>query len=199
MFRKIIIKISFLTLAIHFIVTGLAPGRARPEYVGVDGCRKCHESPSIGSQYKIWASTPHAAAYSSLRSVRAIEIGKKTGIREPSRDKRCIKCHATGGGKNMDIIGEGVGCEACHGPGSLYRDFDNHASFDSRENAYKKAIGLGMYPIIGDDHIKARERLCRHCHTEKRPCITREELLDKSKRELPLSIIADFIYNHPVR
>ncbi|MCU0821388.1 MAG: cytochrome c family protein [Spirochaetes bacterium] len=197
------LKIIMIPLLALFLLTingaPINSGKAKPEFIGIDACKKCHDSPAIGSQYKIWAATPHAKAYQTLLTEEAKAAGKKYNMEDPSNDARCLSCHSTGSGKNMGIVSEGVGCEACHGPGSLYKDFDNHASFDSRENAYRKAIMLGMYPVIGDDSIKAREKLCRHCHTEKRLCITREDLTKKDKRELPLSIIADFIYRHPLR
>ncbi len=184
---------------LYIFISPVDSDSVKPAFIGIDACRKCHDSTSIGSQYKIWAATPHAKAYQTLLTEGAKAAGKTNGIAEPQKDIKCLSCHATGSGKNPQIVSEGVGCEACHGPGSLYNDFDNHASFDSRENAYRKAINLGMYPIIGDDCIKAREKLCRHCHNEKRLCITREDLTKKDKRELPLSIIADFIYRHPLR
>ncbi len=196
--RAAVVVLVVLVL-LQILVNSVESRRVKSSYVGVDACKKCHGSTSIGSQYKIWAATPHAGASQTLSSGKALKIGQKYGINTPSKDLKCLKCHATGGGKNPDTISEGVGCEACHGPGSRYRDFDNHASFDSRENAYRKAIRLGMYPIIGDDSIKAREKLCRHCHTQKRLCMD-WNTKDKSKlRELPLSLIADFIYRHPVR
>lgn len=192
---KILIIIAILLL----FVISLESKRIRATFVGIDACKRCHDNDSIGDQYKLWASTPHANAFQSLRSVIAMQIAKKYDIKKPSEDRRCLKCHATGGGKNPDIIYEGVGCEACHGPGSRYKDFDNHASFDNRKNAYKKAIRLGMYPIIGDDHIKGREKLCRYCHNAKRLCITNEDIVNKKNRPLPLTIIADFIYKHSLR
>ena len=196
--KKIIIPV-FLLFLFEISAISIKSGNARPEFIGIEACRKCHDSTSIGSQHKIWAATPHAKAFQTLLTEEGQTAGKKYNIEQPSKDVKCLSCHATGSGKNPKIVSEGVGCEACHGPGSLYNDFDNHASFDNRENAYRKATLLGMYPIIGDDSIKAREKLCRHCHNEKRLCITRDDLTKNDKKELPLSIIADFIYIHPLR
>lgn len=172
--------------------------KAVPTWVGMGVCRKCHESNAIGNQYKAWASTPHAKTYQMLSSARAFEVGKKYGIAAPSDSPECLKCHTTGGGRIESLNAEGVGCEACHGPGSLYFEFSNHASFESRENAYRRAVTRGMYPIVGIDGIKAREKVCRHCHAENRPCLpdTPEE---RKRQKLPLSLIADFVFKHPAR
>ncbi len=196
---KIISIIFIFTTCFQVFVTSLESRRNRSTYVGIYACKKCHDSESIGSQHKIWAASPHAKAYQTLESVKAKHVAAMYKIKNPTKEKKCLKCHSTGGGRNLEIVREGVGCEACHGPGSRYYDFDNHASFDNKANAYKKAIRLGMYPIIGDDSIKAREKLCRHCHNSKRLCITDEDRSNKKYKPLPLSIIADFIYKHPLR
>lgn len=176
------------------------PARANATFVGNKICRKCHDSDGIGNQYKIWSGTPHAKAYQILASnnPRAMEFAKRAGVGSPQEDGRCLKCHATGGGRENAVREDGVGCEACHGPGSIYFEFSNHASFDNRENAYRKAVKLGMYPIIGLEGIKAREKVCRHCHREERPCYP-DSVEERKRQTLPLSIIADFIYRHPVR
>lgn len=168
-----------------------------PTFIGIDKCRKCHSSNQIGNQIKIWSASPHAKAYHVLMIGRARKIAKKFSISTPHNDVRCLKCHTTGGGKSEATKTEGVGCEACHGPGSKYYEFSNHASFVNRDNSYKKAIRLGMYPIIGIDSIKLREKLCKSCHSDKRPCIP-TELSEKKRQQLPLSLIADFIFRHSV-
>ncbi len=195
--RALIIAFSIILLLI--LIVPSESKRVKSTFIGIKVCRKCHESSAIGAQYSIWAATPHARAFQTLSTKDAVKIAQKNGIGNPLNAKKCLKCHATGGGRNPEIVSEGVGCEACHGPGSRYFDFDNHASFNSRDNAYRKAITLGMYPIIGDDSIKARERLCRHCHTNKRPCMQWDKASNNGQKELPLSIIADFIYRHPLR
>ncbi len=174
--------------------------RATATHVGIKMCRKCHESDGIGNQYKIWSGTPHAKAYQVLapNNPRAAEYGKKVGVANPQEDVRCLRCHTTGGGRASETREEGVGCEACHGPGSLYFEFSNHASFDNREAAYRKAVRLGMYPIIGIEGIKAREKLCLHCHRDERPCYP-ESVEEQKRQRLSLSIIANFIYRHPIR
>lgn len=193
---------SFVHILATFIIISsmgiLISAMTIPRYTGIDVCRKCHESNAIGNQYAVWAASPHANAYRILSSTKANDIAVKHSIENPSLDRRCLKCHTTGGGKIEKTAKEGVGCEACHGPGGDYYEFSNHASFTNRDAAYRKAVKLGMYPIIGIDGIKAREKLCRHCHHENRPCYPKDPA-EQERQKLPLQLIADFIFKHPVR
>jgi len=68
------------------------------------------------------------------------------------------------------VIREGVGCEACHGPGSEYHTASNHVDYSSRENGYRRALKTGMYPVLGIDSLKTREKMCLSCHKNSRPC-----------------------------
>lgn len=196
------------TIIIFFVCSGIIlfvgdevyPRRRTPDYVGVDVCKKCHGMESIGNQYKVWSTSNHANAFVRLKSAKAVEIAGKIGIETPQDDLKCLKCHTTGGGKSEKVKNEGVGCEACHGPGSEYFEFSNHASFIDRDGAYKKAVSLGMYPILGVEGIKARERVCKNCHRDTRPCAP-VDIEEKKRRELSLSIIADLPskLRHPLR
>ncbi len=176
----------------------LPQNRRFPTFIGMQVCKKCHEAEGIGNQYKSWKSNPHARAFQVLSGEKALAIALKKGVRSPSEERTCLKCHTTGGGKIEETRKEGVGCEACHGPGSLYHEFSNHASFTNREQAYRKAVSLGMYPIVGIDGIKSREKLCRYCHNDERPCLP-ENPVERKRQKLPLSLIADFIFKHPIR
>lgn len=175
-----------------------APQKKRfPSFIGIESCKKCHEAAAIGNQYGMWLSSPHAKAYQTLTTQKAVDIAEKAAAGAPVESMQCLKCHTTGGGKTDATRTEGVGCEACHGPGSIYHDFSNHASFESRENSYRKAVSLGMYPILKLEGIKAREKLCRYCHTAERACFP-ENPDERRRQNLPLSLIADFPYRHPV-
>ncbi len=192
----------FFLTALPFF-TGLRSGlsgRVRADFVGADVCRKCHGIEAIGNQYRIWAASLHASAYVVLKGGKGREIGQRAGLDSPHTDYKCLKCHTTGGGKREQVRTEGVGCEACHGPGSEYFEFSNHASFLDRESAYRKAVGLGMYPILGVKGIKAREKLCKNCHQEERPCAP-TDIEEKKRRRLSLSVIADLPtkLKHPLR
>jgi hypothetical protein len=79
-------------------------------YVGSSSCRDCHEP-----QFRQWRRTSHASAMRTL-------IGRRR-----NRHPGCISCHVVGFGtisgynlrvRQRDL--ENVGCESCHGPGSLH-------------------------------------------------------------------------------
>jgi 2',3'-cyclic-nucleotide 2'-phosphodiesterase (5'-nucleotidase family) len=84
-----------------------APGQAG--YIGVEACTPCHAAPR-----KVWDHTPHAHAYATLQK----------DFKEYNLD--CVSCHVTGYGKpggstvTWNDRLKNVGCEECHGPGSLH-------------------------------------------------------------------------------
>ncbi len=172
-------------------------------YTGVNVCGECHGEEAIGNQNRIWASSPHAKAFKELQSQKAKEIAASAGINDPAVSRECLKCHTTGGGGWAAVSTEGVGCEACHGPGEKYHTASGHVNYESRENGYKKAIKLGMYPVLGIESLKYREKLCLSCHTISRPCY------DKSNRNsykymIPIQTVDslmkdDVNFRHPLR
>lgn len=172
-------------------------------YVGAGVCRKCHGESAIGNQYAIWVSSPHAKAFYTLLTEKGMAIAKREGVADPANSRDCLKCHATGRGQFEEIKSEGVGCEACHGPGSEYHRASNHVDFNCRENGYKKAILLGMYPILGTESLKRRERLCYTCHSNNRPCFP-QDLKDVQNQKLYIHTIDSLIkgdtnFRHPLR
>jgi hypothetical protein len=105
--------------------------------LGVEACRACHED-----QVKAWEKGPHAGAIKTLR-------GKGS-----SKDVGCISCHAVPAKeapiKASDWHPEGVGCEACHGPG------EKHVA---AEGGTDNILGLGQTcPEC------VLESLCTRCH-----------------------------------
>ena len=77
-------------------------------------------------------------------------------VKEPLKDEKCLSCHSTAfGKKNLNTsykIEEGVGCESCHGPGSLYKK-------SKVMKDQKAALAAGM--IIPD------KKTCKTCHQDK--------------------------------
>ena len=86
-----------------------APKAGQAGYVGQKACMECHDD-AAGFQ----AVDMHQQAWKSL------EKAKKT------KDLDCVSCHVTGfgqpGGSNLAHLDgfTDVGCEGCHGPGSLH-------------------------------------------------------------------------------
>ncbi|MHC4178994.1 MAG: multiheme c-type cytochrome, partial [Planctomycetota bacterium] len=101
--------------------------KAKPKYVGVEACAKCHKGPQMGYQFSKWRMSAHANAYAVLGTPAAEAIAKEMGVKKtPLASPACLKCHASahhdaaGGVSESYAVYEGVGCEACHGAGSDY-------------------------------------------------------------------------------
>lgn len=183
-----IAALAFILAAASFSL--LYSEKKKRDYVGSEVCGTCHTAESIGNQHDKWLRTPHAKAFLQLRTAEAVTLGKKLSIKNPAEDRQCLKCHATGGGVNPKISEEGVGCEACHGPGSGYYEFGNHVDLVNRQGAYETALKNGMYPVLGIRSIKKREKMCLRCHNSRRPCFptTAAEIYRQS---ISLPVIAD--------
>jgi hypothetical protein len=85
------------------------PAKGQAGYVGNAACEDCHDE-----AVKFWQKTRHAGAWKTL-----VDRGQQF-------DYDCIGCHVTGwnekGGSNLahnDTLRD-VGCETCHGPGSIH-------------------------------------------------------------------------------
>lgn len=119
------VDVTFLRRTVH--------GARLPEYgyVGSQVCGECHLAEGTGGQQSVhWMRSPHARAYWELKTDWARFLAsirdEYQDIEDPSTEWRCLKCHVTGA--QDQIAGpadtfrqeEGVGCEACHGPGSVY-------------------------------------------------------------------------------
>ncbi|MGD1083128.1 MAG: multiheme c-type cytochrome [Verrucomicrobiota bacterium] len=102
------------------------PGvRTAASYVGTDQCLACH--PGAAS---VWRRSAHAHAFATLRA------------RQADADPKCVGCHTVGFGAASGFRREfgaaklvDVGCEDCHGPGSLHvrqREGDAAVNFTFR-------------------------------------------------------------------
>lgn len=87
------------------------PEKGKAGFVGNEACGDCHSE-----AVEFWKTTRHAGAWKTL-----VDRGQEF-------DYECTGCHVTGwqqpGGSNMAKT-EGlvdVGCEVCHGPGSIHAD-----------------------------------------------------------------------------
>jgi len=113
--KRIILTVSvIIIIAIAFSIALNRPkamaGPATTKYVSEKRCYMCHRS-----QAKQHESTVHAKSFKSLL--------------DHSQDKnpKCLSCHTTGYGKPSGFMDAkstsdlaGVGCQACHGPGSAH-------------------------------------------------------------------------------
>jgi YVTN family beta-propeller protein len=104
-----------------------AEGGADPRYMGVHACAECHRDAVMGFQFSRWRESAHSMAYARLSTPEAMKVARDGGVSgDPQKSADCLKCHVTGGA-DLDAslasftVDEGVGCEACHGPGSEYQ------------------------------------------------------------------------------
>lgn len=96
-------------------VSVCAPQEGKATFVGTDKCVQCHEE-----AYAFWKKSKHAEAWQTLE-----KDGKHF-------DLTCVGCHVVGfqkpGGfcRLKDVEGfKDVGCENCHGPGSVHIDSED--------------------------------------------------------------------------
>lgn len=127
-------------------------------YVGSLACAECHLGPERGYQYSKWRSSAHARAYADLATPRAAEIAREMNVAgDPQKDASCLKCHTSAhhrpaaGSQEGYSLGEGVGCEACHGAGSAYSSVAV-----MRNLSAARAAGL----------LETGEALCMDCHAQ---------------------------------
>ncbi len=104
-------------------------------------CMMCHKGAKKGEVFEKWEKGPHAKAFENL-----IAKGE-------DKNPICLACHTTGYDGSV-FKEEGVGCEACHGPGS---DYKKMSVMKNKE----EAIELGL--------IVPSEAVCKKCHNEKSP------------------------------
>jgi hypothetical protein len=131
------------------------PGDGLPHYIGTEACKKCHEF-----AYEVWKASKHSHAYQTL--VEAKHPAQR------QYDGECIVCHTVGFGYKTGFANEkdtpklkDVGCESCHGPGSLHaknpenqvwRERMNLPWLDARKSGNEKAKNAAI------------EKFCVTCH-----------------------------------
>ena len=154
---------------------------ADPHYIGSDKCAKmCHKGEKKGKQYEIWQKSKHAGAFTTLANEKSKEVATKMGIKgDPQKAPECLRCHVTAFDVKKELVdptcthAEGVGCEACHGPGSEYRKLNNMKSHDL-------AVAAGLW--------EPNEAVCVKCHNKESPTykpFTFEEAVKKDSHPIP--------------
>jgi hypothetical protein len=150
--------IVFAVVLIMFLKNALQP---KPEPVSITGsekCGECHKLKINGDQQAVWENSKHSQAYKTLLSPKARDFASKNNMREPVNDKQCLKCHTTenhlAGFPKLDSyqIEEGVGCESCHGAGSMYSP---------------SKIMADEYLFKHNGGEKGSEETCLKCHSSK--------------------------------
>jgi hypothetical protein len=116
------------------------------KYIGAVKCKMCHNKADKGEQFNKWQAGPHAKAMESLKG-------------DEAKDPKCLKCHSTAASVDSKLLAgikaeEGVSCESCHGPGSMYKT----AAIMKNQ---KLSLAKGL--------ILPEEAVCKTCHNEESP------------------------------
>lgn len=157
-------KVMYSLLAVLIVVSMTMPLVAGDaQYIGANKCKMCHMSEKKGAQFKKWQEGPHAKAYETLATEEAKEVAKKAGVTgDPQKADQCLECHVTGHGSSAKEasfkVEEGVGCESCHGPGSLYKSMK-----------VMKDLAAGTQDAKAVAYIVPTKETCIQCHNEKSP------------------------------
>jgi hypothetical protein len=169
---------NFVVLvAALLMVPSLVLAQSKAKYVGANACKACHLTPKSGAAFKIWQESAHAKAFATLATPAAKEIAQKKGITDPQKDQACLKCHDTAAGVAAAQLaptfkpGEGVGCEACHGPGSEYKSMQVMKDIDAGKT---KGETLGL--------VKPDEKACTKCHNSESPTFKAFNFAEMSKK-----------------
>jgi hypothetical protein len=147
-------------------------------FVGSDRCKACH-----AKECALWeADIPGSAKkHSHAKAFQALEkYAKKPRLRQ--FDPECVVCHTIGYGFTSGYRGEAearlknVGCENCHGPGSLHVANPTDTSFHLALSPWKankndllpspERLQLGFNALNQQEQriLKNVNDLCQKCH-----------------------------------
>ncbi len=168
------------------LVAGDDDGGTGYSYVGANKCKMCHIK-----QHKSWNTTKMANAMDTLKPGTAAESKTKHGLdpnKDYTTDAACLKCHTTGygadGGYAIPDPNDkkavrkaeklaGVGCEACHGPGSEYVNVHKDIFKSKRKYKVEEMYAAGMKKIDATS--------CTSCHNDQGPTFSGEFDYNKQK------------------
>ena len=153
-------------------------------YVGSKKCRMCH-----GKWHKSWQQSVKGQSFQILKSGARAEHKRKVGL-DPQRDytfeAACLTCHTVGFGqpggyrisppndeqaRRFAATREGVGCEACHGPGGGFTQVMGDIYLKERPYQQQEVRRAGLRSI--------EPQLCMNCHDAKAPYIADDSSLLK--------------------
>ena len=160
-----------------------APGAAEHKFIGTAKCATCHKTAAQGEMFPKWQASQHAKAFETLATPKALEVAKAKGIADPQKAMECLKCHVTAAGADTTMVGpkytmkDGVGCESCHGPGSVYQ---KKTTMEQITTGKVEPASVGMNV--------ANKETCVKCHNEESPTFkgfNYDEYLAKIAHPLP--------------
>lgn len=179
--KKILVIVSSIFLVALIVIPLLA---ADAQYIGSAKCKVCHKSENRGDQWGKWEAGPHAKAFATLASEESKKVAEKAGVTgDPQKAAECLKCHVTAHGAAAEAKAEsfdateGVGCEACHGPGSLYKSMK-----------VMKDLRAGTQDAKAVAFLKGDKKTCVGCHNPESPTykpFNYEEMWAKIAHNIP--------------
>lgn len=146
------------------------------EYLGSKKCKMCHSV-----WYKSWKQSAKGGSFALLKPDVAARRKKQVGLdskKDYTTEPGCLKCHTVGygkpGGYQIPAAGderaeraaatrEGVGCEACHGPGGGFTQVMGDIYLKERPYQQKEVRRAGLRII--------KPGSCLDCHDSSAPCI----------------------------
>ncbi|MFV1958185.1 MAG: cytochrome c family protein [Planctomycetota bacterium] len=188
--RRLLIPLALAAVALVAFVFARAetPAMAAdtPTYISQRSCKKCHFK-----QAKSWKKTVHKSAMDLLKPGERADVKKKFKLdpeKDYTKDPKCLACHTTGYGKpggypayketwsedeaKLAKNNAGVGCEACHGPGSLYTPYKkDHEDFKRAD-----VVKLGLVSPV-------TKEMCLECHNKENPVSGDGYTFDFEKRK----------------
>lgn len=146
-------------LALSLLAIPVVAAAQKATNVAPGECTNCHDHDA----QKEWSLSrdgdgkgkQHFKAYQQLFEPKGEEYGAALGVKVNAPNGPCLNCHATtvqGKAKN------GVTCQTCHGPGSLY--LKPHQA--KGDEAYRESISLGMKDTIKKPNTWVKD--CMSCH-----------------------------------
>jgi len=136
----------------------------------------CHGAGAVGqvgSEHSTWApeaqdkpdSDPHNKAYRVLYNDVSVKMAAALKIGPAHKADLCLKCHAVPtkddkGETDGQILAEGVGCSACHGPAEKW--VGEH--YTSEWKALSSREKWEKYGFVPTGNLVARLLNCAQCH-----------------------------------
>lgn len=127
-----------------------------PTYVGTERCVSCHKEAE-----RVWLKSAHSHAYQTL-----------VDAKRPSNrqyDPECIACHTVGFAYQTGFVSaektpklKNVGCESCHGPGSLHSNNPNDMVQRALLNPWKAPKGEAA--VQKAKRMRRIDDFCQKCH-----------------------------------
>lgn len=153
---------------------GKAPFAQRPATsCSASSCHGGGEVGKVGSEHTTWApeafprgdSDPHTKAYRALFNPVSVAMAKHLNFKDGAHNAAlCLKCHAVDSAKDPgtreQILSEGVGCGACHGPADKWIGAHYTAEWKALTNREK----WDTYGFVPAGNLVARTLNCAGCH-----------------------------------